>query len=141
MSSQLCFVICHEENPGKQVGLDLNGIHQCLSFADDVNLLEDNMDIIKNTENLFDASKKVHLGINVEETKYMLVSHHQNAGTNHNIKMAKRLFENVSQFRYLGMRVIHNNLIQREIKGELNSGNACFLSFHDLLFSFMSVNN
>jgi hypothetical protein len=64
-----------------QVGLRLNGIHQLLAYADDVNLLEDNIDTIKkNTETLIYASKEVGLEINLEKTKYMLLSRHQKAG-------------------------------------------------------------
>jgi hypothetical protein len=60
-----------------QVGLKLNGPHQPLVYADDVNLLGDNIDTIKkNTETLTDASKKVGLQVNIEKTKYMLLSHH-----------------------------------------------------------------
>jgi hypothetical protein len=33
----------------------------------------------------------------------MLLSYHQNAGQNHDIKTGNRCFENVEQFRYLGM--------------------------------------
>jgi hypothetical protein len=51
----------------------LNGTHQLLAYADDVNLLGDNIDTIKkNTETVIDASKEVGLEINVEKTKYML---------------------------------------------------------------------
>jgi hypothetical protein len=65
-----------------QVGLKLNGTHQLLDYADDVNLLGYNIDIIKkNTETLVDSSKEVGLEIIVEETKYMLLSCQQNAGT------------------------------------------------------------
>jgi hypothetical protein len=39
-----------------QVGLKLNGTHHLLAYADDVNLLGDNIDTMKkNTETLFDA--------------------------------------------------------------------------------------
>jgi hypothetical protein len=70
-----------------QVGLKLNGTHQLLAYADDVNLLRDNIDTIKrNTETLIDASKEVGLEINIEKTKYMLLSHHQNAGQNRDTK-------------------------------------------------------
>jgi hypothetical protein len=41
-----------------QVALKLNGTYQLLAYADDVNLLEDNIDTIKKkTETLIDASK------------------------------------------------------------------------------------
>jgi hypothetical protein len=53
-----------------QMGLKLNGTPRLLAYADDVNLLADNMDTIKrNTETLIDASKDVGLEIDVEKTK------------------------------------------------------------------------
>jgi hypothetical protein len=71
-----------------------------------VNLLRDNIDTIKkNTETLIDASKEVGLEINVDKTKYMLLSRHQNVGHNWDIKIAKRSLKNVSQFKYLGTTV------------------------------------
>jgi hypothetical protein len=74
----------------------LNGTHQLLAYADDVNLLGDNIDIInKNIQTLIDASKEVGLEVNIEKTKYMLVSRDQNAGQNWDIKMGNRSFENV----------------------------------------------
>jgi hypothetical protein len=60
-----------------QVRLILNGTHQLLAFSDDLNLLGNNIEIInKNTETLIDGSKEVGLEINIEKTKYMLLSHH-----------------------------------------------------------------
>jgi hypothetical protein len=53
------------------VGLKQNGTHQLLAYPDDVNLLGEN------TETLIDASKQVGLEINVEKTKYTLLSRHQ----------------------------------------------------------------
>jgi hypothetical protein len=103
-----------------QVGLKLNGTHQLLAYADDVNLLGDNIDTLKkNTETLIDASKEVGLEINVEKTKYMLLSRYQDVGQNRDVKIAERSFENVSQFKYLGMTVTKQNLIQEEIKKKI----------------------
>jgi hypothetical protein len=83
----------------KQVGLKLNVTHQLLAYADNVNLLGDNIDTIrKDTETLIDTSKEVGLEINIEKTKYMLLSRHQSVGQNQERNIANRLFENVSQF-------------------------------------------
>jgi hypothetical protein len=84
-----------------------------LAYTDDVNPLGDNIDTIKkNTETLIVTSKEVGLEINIEKTKYMLLSYHQNVGQNLDTKIANRSFENVSQFKYLGTTVTDQNLIQ-----------------------------
>jgi hypothetical protein len=71
-----------------------------MAYADDVNLLGDNIDTIKkNTETLIDVSKEVGLEINVDKTKYMPLSCQQNVGQNRDIQIANRSFENVSQFK------------------------------------------
>jgi hypothetical protein len=66
------------------LGLKLNGTHQLLVYAVDVNLLGDNIETIKkNAQTVIDARKEVGLDVNTEKTKYMLLSRHQNAGQNH----------------------------------------------------------
>jgi hypothetical protein len=119
-----------------QMGLKLNGTHQLLAYADVMNLLGDNIDTLKkNTETFIDASKEIGLEINVDKTKYMLLSHDQNVGQNRDIKIGNSSFENVSQFIYLGTTLTNQNLIQEEIKRKLNSGNACYHSAQNLLSS------
>jgi hypothetical protein len=87
--------------------------HQLLVYADDVNLLGNNTNAIKrNTETVIDASKVVGVEVNAEKTKCSLLSRHQNAGQNHDIKRANRSFENVAQSRYLGRTVTNQNLNQ-----------------------------
>jgi hypothetical protein len=124
------------------MGLKLNGKHQLLAYADDVNLLGDNIDTIKkNTETLIDDSKEIGLETEVEKTKYMLLSRHRNVGRNRDIKIANRSFGNVSQFKYLGMTVTNQNLIQEEIKGRWNSGNACYHTVQNFLSSRLLPKN
>jgi hypothetical protein len=68
-----------------------------------VNLLGDNIHTIgKNAETLIDASKEVSLEINVEKTKYMLLSRHQNVGQNRDIQISNSVFEIVPQTNIWG---------------------------------------
>jgi hypothetical protein len=71
----------------------------------------------------------------------MWISCHQNAGQNHDIKIADRSFKKVVQFKYLGMTVANQNLIQEEIKSRLNSGNACYHSVQNHLSSRLLFKN
>jgi hypothetical protein len=121
-------------------GLKFNGTYK-LAYADDVDLLGDNLDTIKNTDTLIDASKEVILEINAGTTKYMLLSRHQNIGQNRDINIANRSFENVSQFKYLGTTIRNQNFIQEEIKRRLNSCNDCYHSVQTLLSSRLLSKN
>jgi hypothetical protein len=126
----------------KRVGLKSNGTHWLLAYADDVNLLGENIDTIKkNTETLTDANKEVGLEINEEKTEYMLLSRHQNVGQNQDIKIGNRSVENVSQLSYWEDDCNKSKLIQEEIKRILNSSNARYHSVQYLLSSRLLSKN
>jgi hypothetical protein len=71
----------------------------------------------------------------------MSLSRHQNAGQNHDIKIADRCFENVAKFRYWGTTITNQNLFLEEIKTRLESGNACYHSVQNLMSSRLLSEN
>jgi glycerol-3-phosphate O-acyltransferase len=118
------------------------GTHQLLVYADDVNIVGENIDNIqKNTEALLDASKEVGLEVNPEKTKYMLESRCQKAGHRQSIKIGNRSFESMAKFKYLGTTLTDQNSVHEEIKSRLNSGNACYHSIQSLLSSRLLSRN
>jgi len=59
-------------------GLKLNGTHQLLAYADDVNILGGSIHTLK--ENAEAATREIGLEVSADKTKYMVMSRDQNAG-------------------------------------------------------------
>jgi len=120
--------------------LKLSGTH--LLVHADVNILGRNVHTVKeNAEALVVASKEIVLEVNADKTKCLVMSRDQNAGRSHSIKRVSSSFERVKDFKYLGTTLTYHNFIQKEIKGRLKSGNACYHLVQNLLSSsFLSKN-
>jgi hypothetical protein len=88
---------------------------------------------------LLEANRKVSLEINIEKTKYMVVSHHQNSGQNHNLLIANTSFENVA--KYMGTTITNQNYIHEEIKRRLRLGKASYNAVQSLLSSCLLCKN
>ena len=71
----------------------------------------------------------------------MTMSRDQNAGLNGNIQIGNKSFETVEQFKYLGKIIINQNSVHNDIKSGLKSGNACYHSVQNILFSSLLSKN
>ena len=56
----------------------------------------------ENAEALIVASKETGREVNVDKTKYMVMSGDQNAGRSQNVRIDNRSLERVEEFKYLG---------------------------------------
>ena len=107
-------------------GLKLNGTHQLLAYADDVNILGGSIHTVKeNAEGLVVATKETGIEVNGDKTRYMVMSREQTAGLSHTMKVDNSSIERVEEFKYLGTTLTNQNSIQKEIKSKLKLGNAC----------------
>ena len=64
-----------------QDSLKLNGTHQLLAYADDVNILGGSAHTVKeNAEPLLVATKEIGLEVNADKTKYMVMPRDRQGG-------------------------------------------------------------
>ncbi|KAJ4441820.1 hypothetical protein ANN_11679 [Periplaneta americana] len=123
-------------------GLELKGLHQLLVYADDMNMLGENPQTIReNTGILLEANEEIGLEVNPEKTKYMVISRDENIVRNGNIKIGNLSFEEVEKFKYLGATVTNMNDTREEVKHRINMGNACYYSVEKLLLSSLLSKN
>ena len=122
--------------------MKLNGTHQLLAYADDVNILGGSIHTLKeNAEALVAATKEIGLAVSADKTKYMVMSRDQNVVRNHSVKIDNSTFERVEEFKYLGKILTNQNSIAEEIKSRLMSGSAYYHSVQNLLSSRLLSKN
>jgi hypothetical protein len=106
-----------------QDGLKLNGTHQLVAYADDVNILGGSVHTVQeNSDALVVATKEIGLEVNTDKTKYMFMSRDQNAGRVHSVKTDNSSSERVEEFKYLGTTLTNQNSIQENIESRLKLG-------------------
>jgi len=99
--------------------LKLNGTHQLLAYADDVNILGGSIHTVKeNAEALVAATGEIRLEVSADKTKYMVMSRDQNAGRIQNVRNDNSTFERVEEFKYLGITLINQNLLRKKLRAD-----------------------
>ena len=70
----------------------------------------------ENAEALVVVSKETGLEVNVDKTKYMVMSWDQNAGQCHSMKIDNSSFERVEEFKYSDISANKDNLFRNHIR-------------------------
>ena len=74
--------------------MKLNGTHQLLAYADDVNILGGSIHTLKeNAEALVAVTRETGLEVSTDKSKYMVMSRDQNAGRIRSVRNDNTTFE------------------------------------------------
>ena len=92
-----------------------------------VNLLDKNINTIHRS--FIHNNEEVGVEINADKTKHMFMSHQQNTGYSHTIKITNESSENVAAFNYLGMTLTNQNCLHKEVNSTLNKYTECLLIY------------
>jgi len=108
-----------------QDGLELNGTHQLVVCADNVNILAESVHTVKeNAEALIVASKEIGLEVNVDKTTYMVMYRDQKAGLIHKTETDNSYCKSEDQFKLKKKNFTNQNFIQGKINSRLSLGNS-----------------
>jgi hypothetical protein len=98
-------------------GFKLNGTHQPLVYAEDINKLCRSIHTTKtNTTASVVAIKENGQEVNADKTEYTVMSQDENAGRSHTIKIDNSSFERVEQ----RLRVFENWVLRRIFRSKTN---------------------
>lgn len=118
-------------------GVELNGRHKVVGYADDLALLgQRKEDVASMAEILEDEGAKVGLRINRDKTEYILMKRAKNTrAAREDLKVRHTSYKGVSRFKYLGCTVTETNLRDDDIDIRVQSALRCSAALRKLLVS------
>lgn len=108
-----------------------------LTYADDIIILGDTkQDIVNSMSNLMKKCKHKGLLVNQEKTKYMYMTRKvRSAEDELDLQVDGMLFQQVHDFKYLGVNINNRNCMHIDIKIRLKVGNGYYFALLHLLKS------
>ncbi|KAI5720190.1 hypothetical protein M8J77_003158 [Diaphorina citri] len=107
-----------------------------LAYADDIAMLGNNITEIEESLNTLEQrALQVGLKMNIDKTKFMLVSKTKNPTNPNTIRINNKTFERVSDFTYLGININEENRIDPEINCRMNNASRSLYSMNNVLKS------
>lgn len=120
-----------EVDLGVEVGSKIN----ILAFADDVAIITEKMEDLKTIVKIFvKEAETLGLKTNDTKTKYMHFTRNQNHEEGP-LQIEGHVFEQVDEFKYLGVIISNQNTDEPEIQNRINSANRCLYACKRILSS------
>ena len=114
--------------------IEIIGPYTLLAYADDIILLgESRNDVEESARKLIKSSCNMGLVINENKTKYMVMT--RNAIVKDNLCTEGLTFEQVEDFKYLGVNIKEKNNMHNEIRMRLNAANRCYFTMKEMFSS------
>jgi len=117
--------------------MELNENHTLLAYADDIIILGDTkQDTVNSMSDLMKVCKHIGLTINQEKTKYMFMTREaRDNEDDSDLEVDGISFQQVHDFKYLGVNINNRNCMHNEIKLRLKAGNVCYFAMSHLFRS------
>ena len=117
-------------------GVNFGGPIKTLGYADDLDNLGDTReDVRRCCGELLAAAKRVGLEVNESKTEYLVMSRDRQAEDENPLEVDGLHFRSVTEFRYLGSTVTHDNDTSYEINARIQGGNRCLYALGHLFRS------
>jgi hypothetical protein len=122
--------------PRRQI-MELKENHTILAYADDIIILGDTkQDTVNSMSDLMEVCKHIGLSINQEKTKYMFMTREaRDNEDDSDLEVGGISFQQVHDFKYLGVNINNRNCMHNEIKIRLKAGNGCYFAMSHLFRS------
>jgi len=105
-----------------------------LAYANDIILLgESRSDVEESARKLIKSSCNMRLVINENKTKYMVTT--RNTTVKDNLCIEGLTFDQVEDFKYLGVNRNKKNNMHNEIRMRLNAANRCYFTMKEIFSS------
>jgi hypothetical protein len=94
--------------------MEMLGGNNLLAYADDIVILGESKPELTSTINLLKNSEEMGLRVNESKTKFMIIT--RKPTVMQCLRIGQYLFEQVEDFKYLGVNINQRNYMHNEIK-------------------------
>ncbi|CAG9135779.1 unnamed protein product [Plutella xylostella] len=118
-------------------GVQLNGQHKVIGYADDLALLgESEREVQEAAKILEEEAHRVGLRISTEKTEYLHMTRHRgNHEVRKNLQVGETAYKGVAKFKYLGCTITDTNTREQEIDIRVQNALRCSAALHKVLVS------